>query len=205
MGDYDTRPTLIMRIRDAGDDDAWSQFVEIYTPLVHAFCMRRGLQASDASDVVQETMRSVAGAIPRFEYNPDRGTFRSWLYTVARSKLNNHFRKQARSPRGAGSPSMLDRIEDPDDGADEEVWETEYRRQMFHWAAKKVKKHFRDETWQAFWRTSVDEEPVDAVAESLGMKRGSVYVARSRVIAKLRSTIESVAGEGDVFQVVAES
>jgi RNA polymerase sigma-70 factor (ECF subfamily) len=200
MGNFDTRPTLIMRIRDAEDSRAWDQFVEIYTPMVHAFCMRRGLQAADASDVVQETMRSVAGAIPRFEYDPVRGTFRSWMFTVARNKLNNYFRKSKRQPQGTGGTTMLEKIEQHPDGADEEaVWETEYRRQMFHWAADMVRSHFKEETWQAFWRTAVDDEPVDTVAAALGMRRGTVYVSRSRVIAKIRQTIESVAGEGDVL------
>ncbi len=200
MGQYDTRATLLIRVRDAGDRSAWGQFVEIYTPMLHAYCMRRGLQSADAADVVQDTMRAVARAIAAFEYDPERGTFRSWLYTVARNKLNNHFAKAAREPGVArdGLEALPEVGEE-----DRDAWELEYRRQMFHWAAAKVRGQFRAETWDAFWRTAVDDEPVDSVAEALGMKRGAIYVARSRVIARLRETIEQVAGEGDVMMLGA--
>jgi RNA polymerase sigma factor (sigma-70 family) len=78
-------------MRNPEDRMAWEDFVRIYTPLVFGFCRGRGLQEADAADVSQEAMKAVAGAIGRFDYDPARGTFRSWLFRIVRSKLSNHF------------------------------------------------------------------------------------------------------------------
>src|SRR6516162_4441795 len=91
-----TRPSLLVRIRDAADRDAWVQFVEVYAPLVYKFVRRRGLQDADAADLTQDVLRAVAGARQRLRYDPDRGTFRSWLFTVARNKLATFLARQQR-------------------------------------------------------------------------------------------------------------
>jgi RNA polymerase sigma-70 factor (ECF subfamily) len=101
-----TRASLLVRLRDAGDDSAWRQFVEIYTPLIHGFCRQRDLQEADAADVCQEVMRTVARGAGHFEYDPSRGRFRNWLLTVVRSKLSNFLASRQRQPDPAG-PSVL--------------------------------------------------------------------------------------------------
>src|SRR5262245_45242449 len=101
-----TRPSLLLRLRNAGDDEAWSQFVTVYTPLIFGFCRGRGLSEADAGDVTQDVLKAVASAIPRFEYDPERSSFRNWLFTVVRSKLNNFFALQARQPRPAGETTL---------------------------------------------------------------------------------------------------
>src|SRR2546425_13358367 len=96
-----TRPSLLLRVRDVNDDAAWSQFVEIYTPLVFGYCRGRGLQEGDAADVAQESMRAVAKAIGKFEYDQQRGQrgkFRNWLLTVVRSKLHDFLAQQQHQP-----------------------------------------------------------------------------------------------------------
>ena len=97
-----TRPTLLIRLRESDDEHSWAEFVDIYTPMLYRFFVGRGLQDADAADLGQEVMRSVARAIGRFEYDPDKGTFRSWLYQIARNKLNDFFNKRARQPQGSG-------------------------------------------------------------------------------------------------------
>src|ERR1700739_4499560 len=86
-----TRPSLLVRIRDAADHQAWSQFVEIYGPLVYGFARRLGLQDADAADITQEVLRAVAGAARKLVYDPRRGSFRGWLRTVVRNKVRNFF------------------------------------------------------------------------------------------------------------------
>ena len=86
-----TRPSLLIAIRDAGNQTAWNEFVALYTPLVYGHCVRRGLQVADAADVAQEVLKAVAGAIGRFEYDRRKGSFRAWLLTVTRRKLANFF------------------------------------------------------------------------------------------------------------------
>lgn len=187
-----TRPSLLLRVRDFTDNAAWAQFVEIYTPLIHRYCRSRGLQDEDAADVAQETMRAVAQAIGKFEYNPQRGKFRNWLLTVVHNKLHHFLARQQRQPELAGETTLqfkLDRNQTPvEDG----MWEADYYRHIFNWAANQVRGEFQESTWQAFWRTTIHEQDGKAVAESLGLSVGAVYVAKSRVIARLKEKIQSV-------------
>jgi RNA polymerase sigma-70 factor (ECF subfamily) len=122
-----TRPSLLVRIRDVGDREAWRQFVEVYAPLVYKFARRRGLQDADAADLTQEVLQAVAGASKRLVYDPDRGTFRAWLYTVARNKLRNALLARQRRHED-GNPALLD-----EQLAREEVeqWEREYEQRLF--------------------------------------------------------------------------
>src|ERR1051325_12255883 len=97
-----TRPTLLLKIRDAQDHQAWESFVIIYAPLIHGFCMKRGLQDADAADVAQEVLKAVALSIQRFEYEPARGKFRNWLLTVTRNNYNNFLCGKQRRPETPG-------------------------------------------------------------------------------------------------------
>jgi len=195
--DARTRQTLLWKIRDSDDSRSWGEFVEIYMPLLYNYFRARGLQDADAADLGQEVMRSVAGAISRFEYDPEKGTFRSWLYTIARNKLNTFFKKDARREKGSGRTTVLKIVEQTiDEKQDPDVmWELEHRRRMFEWAREQVRDQFEPRTWEAFERVALRQEDAGVVAEDLGMKLGSVYVAKSRITSKLRATIESVAGE----------
>lgn len=197
MPDARTRKTLLWKIRDVDDRRSWAEFVEIYTPLLYNYFRARGLQDADAADLGQEVMRAVAGAIARFDYDPERGTFRSWLYTIARNKLNSFFKKDARREKGSGRTTVLNLVEQTADERHdpEALWEIEHRRRLFEWASERVRPAFAQRTWEAFERVAVRQEDAAAVAQALGMKLGAVYVARSRVTARLRSEIEGVSGE----------
>jgi RNA polymerase sigma factor (sigma-70 family) len=189
-----TRPSLLVRIRDAGDRAAWRQFVEIYTPLVYRFARKRGLQDADAADLAQEVLQAVAGASRRLEYDPGRGTFRGWLFTVARNRLHNFLLRRRRYTAALvelGPDECLDDYPAPTQ-EESALWEQEYRRRLFDWAAEQVRREFQDTTWQAFWRTAVDGEGAKQVAEALGMSVGAVYIAKSRVLARLREQIEEL-------------
>ena len=189
-----TRPSLLVRIRDAGDRAAWLQFVDLYAPLVYRFGRKRGLQDADAADLTQEVLQAVAAASRRLEYDPCRGTFRGWLFTVARNRLHNFLlrrKRDARTHAQADSPHLLE--EQPARGADETaLWEQEYRQRLFDWAAQQVRGCFQDSTWQAFWRTAVEGQGPREVAEALGLSVGAVYIAKSRVLARLRDRIQDL-------------
>src|SRR5947209_20217545 len=92
-----TRPSLLLRIRDAGDRAAWLQFVEIYAPLVYRFARKRGLQDADAADLAQEVLQAVAGASRRLEYDPGRGTFIVRLVIMPRNHTHNYRPRRRRS------------------------------------------------------------------------------------------------------------
>src|SRR4051794_28075980 len=91
-----TRASLLVRLRDPQDGEAWRQFVQLYASVVYGFARRRGLQDADAADLMQDVFRAVSAAIGRLDYDPQRGSFRSWLYTVTRSKLYNFLDGQKR-------------------------------------------------------------------------------------------------------------
>jgi RNA polymerase sigma-70 factor (ECF subfamily) len=192
-----TRPSLLARLRDPQDGRAWAEFLEIYDPLVRRLAVRRGLQEADAADLAQEVFRAVAAAIDRWDPDPARGSFRGWLSRIARNLTVNLLAAQRRHPRGTGDSevqSFLERQPAPD-GEDTLLFEHEYRRQVFAWAADRVRGEFRPSTWQAFWQTGVEGRDPKAVAVALGITAGAVYIARSRVMARLKREIERLEGD----------
>jgi RNA polymerase sigma factor (sigma-70 family) len=186
-----TRPSLLIRLRDPGDERAWSEFVEIYGPLVYRLARRRGLQEADAQDLAQEVFRAVARAIERYDPDPARGSFRGWLSRIANNLIINLLSAQRRHPRGTGDSEMQRMIEDQPDPAGEEsaLFEVEYRRRLLAWAAERVRGAFSHLTWQAFWQTGVEGRSPQEVADSLGMSIGTVYQYKSRVVARIRREI----------------
>ncbi len=190
--DLPTRPSLLVRLRNAEDHAAWSQFVTVYTPLIFGFCCKRGLNETAAGDVCQEVLKAIARAIPQYQYDPQRSTFRNWLFTVVRSKWNNHIAAQARQPKLAGETTLEEFAEHEPDRALEESWRREYQANLIQWAASQIQNEFKTQTWEAFRRTALQGEPPEVVALQLGLTLNALYVARSRVTRRLKETIESI-------------
>ena len=193
MGSPETRQSLLVRIRDISDQVAWQEFVEIYAPLIHAYSLRRGLQDADAADVSQQVLQSIARAIPGFVYDSAKGSFRGWLFQITRNHLLKNLEKKRRSPKATGDTSFQDVLHQQQDETDDErIWDLEHQRQLFHWAAERVRGDFKDSTWNAFWAFAVEGKPAADVAKMLGVTLGAVYIAKSRVTARLRQLIESI-------------
>jgi RNA polymerase sigma-70 factor (ECF subfamily) len=186
-----THPSLLLRIRDASDDRAWSQFVEVYAPLIYGYGRKRGLQDHDAADLTQDALGVVARAARGLDYDPARGSFRGWLFTIVRRKLLNHLAARLRQTEGSGDTGVLDRLSQqpaPDDGV-ADGWDREYEQQMFAWASDQVRPRVEDHTWQAFWRTAVEAQDTKIVAADLSMTVAGVRLAKSRVMAQIRKQI----------------
>jgi RNA polymerase sigma-70 factor (ECF subfamily) len=186
-----TRASLLVRIRDAHDTDAWRQFLQVYAPVVYGYARKRGLQDADAADLMQEVFRSVAASAGRLDYDPERGSFRGWLYTVTRNKLYNFLdrnRNQVRGSGGSGAQELLEKqVGREEDGAD--LWDREYERRLFAWATEQVRDEFQEATWQAFWLTAVEGKSAREAGAATGMSPGAIYVAKSRILARLRQQI----------------
>jgi RNA polymerase sigma factor (sigma-70 family) len=193
----DTRPSLLVRLCDPTDDRAWTEFTAIYSPLIYRLACRKGFQDADAEDLVQEVLRAVASAVDRWEPDPCKGPFRNWLFRIARNMMLNLVTSQRRHPRGTGSEEIQWLLEArPFPSAeDTALFETEHKRQLFRWAAERVSGEFRPTTWAAFWETGVGGKKAEVVAATLGMSIGAVYMAKSRVVARIRQVIEQVEGE----------
>ena len=194
-----TRVTLLARIRNGRDAEAWREFVQLYGPVVYRFARNRGLQDADAADLMQDVLRSVARNAHRMEYDPKKGTFRGWLYTVTRNKIYNFLSGQRNRPRGSGDSDAHERLDATparDDGAGPDAdWEKEYQRRLTARAMERVKDEFQPATWQAFWQTAVDGKAAADVGAGLRMSPGAVYVAKSRVLARLRDEVRSMIQE----------
>ena len=182
-----------MRLRRKDDSDAWSQFVDLYGPLLYRYGRRRGLQDADAADLTQDVMREVSRSIGRFEYDPSLGRFRDWLFVVAQRRLTHLFRSAQRQPAGSGDTRILATLHALPSTEDEQAaWEDDYRRHLFTWASEQVRGEFQEHTWAAFWRTAIEGRKPADVARELGMKVGSVYVSKNRVLTRLREKIATI-------------
>ncbi|HJZ58536.1 MAG TPA: sigma-70 family RNA polymerase sigma factor [Gemmataceae bacterium] len=195
-----TRVTLLARIRDGRDADAWREFVQLYGPVVYRFARNRGLQDADAADLMQDVLRSVARNAHRMEYDPSRGTFRGWLYTVTRNKIYNFLNGQRHRPRGTGDTDAQERLDATpardEDGPDAD-WEREYQRRLTARAMERVREEFQPATWQAFSQTAVEGKSAAEVGARLKMSPGAVYVAKSRVLARLRDEVRKMMEDED--------
>jgi RNA polymerase sigma-70 factor (ECF subfamily) len=190
-GDLPTRPSLLVRIRDLKDADAWGQFVALYEPVIHRFLRRRGLADADAADLAQETLAQIAKVIERFEYNPQRGRFRGWLLTIARRQLAQFHERSARpgAQKGTGQTDVIDMLAAVPDDDEARQWERDCEQQALDWGMRHVEREFQPTTWRAFYATAVEQKPPQAVAEELGLTPNAVYTAKSRVTARLRQVM----------------
>jgi RNA polymerase sigma-70 factor (ECF subfamily) len=192
-----TRASLLARLGDPQDSAAWKQFVELYGSLVYSFARNRGLQDADAADLTQDVFLTVARAAGRWQYNPQRGSFRSYLYTITRNRIARFLQRRGTRPIGSGDTNAQLRLEEePSHEPDlEAAWEREFQQQLFRLAAAAVRERFAPKTWEAFWQTAVEGKSGVEVARELGLSVGAVYVARSRVLARLTEEIQRLQAE----------
>jgi RNA polymerase sigma-70 factor (ECF subfamily) len=192
-----TRQSLLIRLRDLADEETWSEFMEIYGPLIHRLARRRGLQDADADDLVQEVFRAVARAIERYDPDPTKGSFRGWLSRIARNLIINLLAARRRHPQGTGDPDIQRLLEhQPDRGSeDSALFQAEYRRRLIVWAAERIRNEFSQAGWQAFWQVGVEARSPKDVAKALGMTLGSVYQYKSRAVVRIRHEIEQFGWE----------
>src|SRR3954467_4933888 len=185
-----TRASLLVRLRDPRDEAAWGQFVELYGPLVYGYARKQGLQDADAADLTQDVLQAVASAVSHLEYDPRRGSFRNWLFTVVRRRLSNWRRARRNRPDGGTRGEGQRQLEQhPAPEGEGPGWDSEWEQRVFAWACALVRREVSDATWQAFWRTAVEGQPGSQVAADLGLSAAAVYHARSRVRARLKDLV----------------
>jgi len=187
----ETRNSLLARIQRPYDEEAWSEFVAIYRPVVYRLARQRGLQDADAEDLSQRVVIAVRRAIGRWDADPAKGRFRSWLTRIARNAILNALTRRP-ADVGAGGTAAYDLLEEqptPEDRMRGHL-EREYRRSLFRRAAQQIRPEFGDGTWEAFWLTTVDGASVEEAGRVLRKTVGAVYAARSRVMRRLKAEIE---------------
>jgi RNA polymerase sigma-70 factor (ECF subfamily) len=183
-----TRPSLLLRLKGERDERAWAEFLTIYEPLVLRLMRKRGLQESDAHDASQQVLLRISGAIERYQPDGAQASFRRWLFRVARNVVLTFLAKQSRLPETLDERQVADVL--LADCAESDLFDEEYQQQVLAWATEQVRREFKDTTWRAFVETSINGRSITDVAEELRISPGSVYVARSRIIARLRAKVE---------------
>lgn len=186
----ETRNSLLLKLRDPADSESWHEFVTVYRPVVYRMARRRGMQDADAQDLAQAVLLSVAQAVHRWESDPKKARFRTWLTRVARNAIIDAFRRQ-RPDSGKGGTTELTRLEQHPEPNDAEI-DTEHRRELFRRAARQVRWEFAEQTWLAFWQTTVEAKPIQEVATDLQKSPGAIYIARTRVMQRLQQRIREV-------------
>jgi RNA polymerase sigma-70 factor (ECF subfamily) len=188
-----TRASLLVQIRDGSNHAAWQEFVNLYGPVVYGFARKRGLQDADAADLMQDVLRSISSAIGRLDYDRGQGTFRGWLFTITRNKIFNFLSARRIRPQASGDSSTNRLLSEQADGADgDEAWELEYQRRLAELAMERVKGEFQVNTWKAFWLTAVEGASAAEAAKKTGLSAGAIYVAKSRVLARLKDEVETM-------------
>lgn len=187
-----TSPTLVAGLKDQ-KPDAWRQMVELYGPLVYRWCQKRGLQPSDIEDVMQEVFGTVFRRIDDFRHNHANGTFRGWLWTITRNKLGDYIKRYANHPQPAGGSQARQQLEQtPVDLEEEDSEEPEQANALFQRAFDQMQAEFEPTSWQAFWRVVCEGRQAADVAAQLGMSLNAVYLAKSRILRRLRETLNDL-------------
>jgi len=186
-----------LRIRDSADAEAWRQFADLYARVIYGYCRRRGLQDADAADVTQEVLAQVARSIRSFEYSPERGRFRGWLGTVTHSKIERFRRSRNRGEGGpTGDPSARAAdapIEEAESGGADPEWIDEFNAKVLRAAMERIRPDFEPQTWRAFELTWIGNRSPQEAAREVGCRVHAIYVAKSRVLQRLREEIAAIA------------
>jgi RNA polymerase sigma-70 factor (ECF subfamily) len=186
-----TSSSLLQRVKQF-EPDAWQRLCDVYGPQVYRWARTAGLGDGDAADVGQEVFRTVVGKVTSFDDGRPDSTFRGWLWTITRNKLREHFRRAANLPNAVGGSNALKQIEqladaplDQSDASDLSSSSVKLMQQSL----QLIRGEFEDRTWQAFWRSAIDELPTDEIADELGMTRKAVRQAKYRVLRRLRDEV----------------
>lgn len=189
----ETRQSLLLEL-GKHSSEAWTEFLVIYEMAILRFCRSKGLQDADAHDVTQDVLAATLKKLPTWDRDSATGSFRAWMFLVARNKIVDAIRAKSRRPTGSGDSQvarMLTQLVDESSTGDSD-FDAEYRRSLFEWASDQVKSQVREVTWNAFRRTAIHGEKAEHVAKDLGVPVGSVYTAKCRVVARIRDKIAEI-------------
>ncbi len=192
-----TRASLLLRLRDSQDHEAWVEFVEIYEPAIYRQFRKSGLQDADARELTQELFVAVNRQIAKWELAKERGSFRGWLRKVARNRVINWMKNGQRRMvawGGTDSQSIFDELA-AEDCPESVEFDRELRRSMFQRATEVVRQEQSLKAWQAFWGLAMEGKAPSVIAQELGMSIGAVKVAKCRVFARLKQVVRDLERE----------
>jgi RNA polymerase sigma-70 factor (ECF subfamily) len=178
-----TSASLLERLRDPGDAEAWGRWQEVYRPLLRSWLGAGRLQEADVDDLAQHVVEVVVRKLPAFEPSGRPGAFRTWLRAIALNVLREFYRSRTHTHPDA--EVLLRQLEDPDSDLSR-GWDAEHNRHVLAGLLEQVRPEFTPPTWQAFCRQAIDEVAARQVAAELGLSVNAVLTAKSRVLSRLR-------------------
>lgn len=189
-GSTSTSTSLLDLVR-ASDAEAWRQITEIYGPMIYAWCRKANLSPHDSADIIQDVFRSVVLHVSTFEKAPGSGSFRGWLWTITQNKVRDYFKIRAGKAHAIGGSSAQQRLahivdQPPSSLSDSMVPAT---NGLVNRVFNVIRREVQEATWQAFWRTTIDDIPPDVVAAELGISVQSVWQAKSRILRRARQLL----------------
>ena len=181
----ETSASLLERLRDDPDDQSWQRLVDLYTPLIRGWLRRQAtLQTQDADDLVQDVLSVVVRRIPEF-HRQRCGSFRAWLRSITVNCLRDFWRSRGDAIGGSNFQQVVEQLQDDDSGMSAQ-WDQEHDRYITQRLLEMIQSDFQPQTWRAFQRVALDGASPDAAAAELGMSVNAVFIAKSRVLARLR-------------------
>jgi RNA polymerase sigma-70 factor, ECF subfamily len=184
-----TSPTLLEKLRGPNETVAWERFVKLYSPLLFAWAKRLGLQSADAADLVQDVLVKLMRDLPKFQYDAEKKNFRGWLRTICFNRWRD--RQKIRATRNQPGADGISGIEAADDGLTQ-FWDQEHNRFVIRQAVQLLRslKEFQPQTLQACEEVIVNQRPVAEVAAELGMSENAIYLAKLRVLRRLKEELQ---------------
>ena len=183
-----THLSLLDRAR-LRDEQAWADLVDLYSPLMVAWCRRLGVGPEATADCIQEVFAAVSRSLDTFHPSGAAGSFRGWLWMVTRNKLRDAARREARHVSPIGGSTALARLHALPEVPDDEPTEAIDSQQLTLAALEQIRHTIQPQTWQAFWRSVVDGQSTAVVSQELGISPASVRQARCRVMQRLRQQL----------------
>ena len=184
----ETPISLLARLREPFDAEAWARFVSLFTPLIYAWGRAAGLQQQDAADLVQDVFVKLLHILPDFKYDARKG-FRPWLRTVTLNTWRDRFKRRSDRPLPGDEGTLATAV--APDGL-EDFWEAEYRRHLVNRALALMQADFHGVTWKAFWEQVAEGRPAKEVASELSISPGAAYAAKFRVLNRLRQELDGL-------------
>ncbi len=183
-----TSASLLDRVRASPTADSWQHLVGIYEPLIRGWLRQRVLPEQDVDDITQEVMAVVVRRLREFQHNGPVGAFRNWLKTITINCLRDHWKRGKHRPLATGQSSVQDILAQLADPSSElsQQWDLEHDRYVARRLLEMLRDEFEPRTWQAFQRTALEGVVAADVAAELGLTTNAVFIARSRVLARLR-------------------
>ena len=189
----DTHKSLLLRAQ-TGEENAWKDLTDLYRPLIVGWVKRQGVATRDIDDLSQDILLSVVKYLPTFEHSGRPGAFRSWLRTIVGSRTIDYWRAIEAGTQASGASdatAALRQIEDPRSDLNRR-WDEEHDRYVIDCLLDLVEEEFEPATVRAFRRLALDGASGAEVAAELGLSGAAVYMAKSRVLQRIRQEAEGL-------------